>query len=1231
MAKQRKQHIARSLRITAIAALYAGTSIWSGLNADDTQIYINELPSAQTPNVLFTIDTSGSMNNDVPDGSQTRMEAVQGALTGLINDTSNLKAGLGSFHDELGGPINFPVVDLDDTPDFLEGSTGREALLSIIDDLVATGFTPTVDALFEGGAYFEGAGVHFGRTRGAGQSYESSGVTSDSDLDSDIQDHTDAQLLDNAEVSRLSHFATYDPQNASIVREGSCTANDPNNTDCRTEHIDNAATPTYVSPFDSAESCEKGFMVLLSDGRANRNSSRDLIKNLTGLGSCPLDIPQINSSGEAIITGGNFDTRDPDPDDELCALELSDYLHDKDFIDEADDETDISNNVRTFTVGFDLDIEDNDSNRKAVEFLKALAFVGSGGDIDDPDGVDGVEYGDGFYTADSASELQSVFETIFDEIIDEATSFVAPGSSVNAFNRMFNLDDIYFNLFQPNASVDWSGNLKKFKLCTDQPGCEFGETIDKNGDPAVHDDITDLDTFGTLKTDAEGFWSASSDSAPEINEGGAGELIPTFEDRTVYVNTDSGDVPSPDFNNDPVKSQGTAPHEIDLDDDVGSAPDSGDPDDFNDLKTALRDQGNCDSGSLTNQNDCLNDLIEWITGKKFSDDEPRDGTEEDEDRWAFGDPMHSGPLILTYGNDTRDAGDPDDDVPLSKIFVGTNDGGIRMINEGDGVEEWIFFPNSMLAMQSDLKDGQDGTHPYGIDGTPSARIKDADGDGIIEPESGEEDFVHLYFGLRRGGRSVFALNATPDSTVDIASQQTLNEGTDNEFKISIGEKGKVAPEILWRIDGSDDDDFQRLGQTWSTPRPARVQGSDGPRTVLIFGGGYDTQQDGTDNDGTAPDGGDMYNTSSDGDSMGNAIFIVDADTGERLWWASSSADGNGDAADAVVSDMNTSIPAPVTLLDINGDNLTDRLYAVDLRGQVFRVDLASELGNSSVGVLARLGSAAANADRRKFFYAPEVARVNDQAVVEEPYELIGIVSGNRSEPQGKTVQDRAYAIRDFLTNSPSGGLSSSNFPKCNPQAGSCPTPGEPLSDDDLMDVTDKNDFVIRQKNDSGAISLVDSEGDTVSSAVLDDLKQSHGWYFDLEGDNFDDPTATDLTGEKGFSTVTVLDGKMFFTTYLPPDTTTDNDDVCSASGTLGTSRFYAIDFFTGAPAFDRNGGGTFSKAERFTSLGAGPSADVVPAYLPGGVTLPVPTGAGALPQDPQVSNLVNKTFWLEER
>ncbi|MFT6639575.1 MAG: type IV pilus assembly protein PilY1 [Patiriisocius sp.] len=83
--------------------------------------------------------------------------------------------------------------------------------------------------------------------------------------------------------------------------------------------------------------------------------------------------------------------------------------------------------------------------------------------------------------------------------------------------------------------------------------------------------------------------------------------------------------------------------------------------------------------------------------------------------------------------------------------------------------------------------------------------------------------------------------------------------------------------------------------------------------------------------------------------MGNAIYIVNAQTGELIW----KADRNK------FSDMDYSITSDVRVLDIDADGLTDRLYVGDMGGQVWRFDINSghEAGETLVygGVMAKLG------------------------------------------------------------------------------------------------------------------------------------------------------------------------------------------------------------------------------------------------------------------------------------
>src|SRR5207302_4300883 len=98
--------------------------------------------------------------------------------------------------------------------------------------------------------------------------------------------------------------------------------------------------------------------------------------------------------------------------------------------------------------------------------------------------------------------------------------------------------------------------------------------------------------------------------------------------------------------------------------------------------------------------------------------------------------------------------------------------------------------------------------------------------------------------------------------------------------------------------------------------------------VLLFAGGYDTNQDNAIPAGT--------------DSTGNAIYMVDPLTGSRIWWA-----GSDSHADLVLAQMKYSIPSDLMIEDTNGDGLIDRIYVGDMGGQLWRIDLSTQLGAPS--------------------------------------------------------------------------------------------------------------------------------------------------------------------------------------------------------------------------------------------------------------------------------------------
>ena len=174
--------------------------------------------------------------------------------------------------------------------------------------------------------------------------------------------------------------------------------------------------------------------------------------------------------------------------------------------------------------------------------------------------------------------------------------------------------------------------------------------------------------------------------------------------------------------------------------------------------------------------------------------------------------------------------------------------------------------------------------------------------------------------------------------------------------------------------------------------------------VLIFGGGYEADQD------PAADGTTTYTT----DATGNSLYIVDAVTGSLLWRAG----GTGSGANLELAKMNNAIPGDVRVIDFDGDEYADRVYAGDMGGRVWRFDFTK--GNSVAtfgagGVFASLG----NADdathpastMRRFYYAPDVALVRKPG--SPAYLSLNIGSGYRASPLNTQVQDVFYALRDY--------------------------------------------------------------------------------------------------------------------------------------------------------------------------------------------------------------------------
>ncbi len=868
--------------------------------------------------------------------------------------------------------------------------------------------------------------------------------------------------------TRVSHPDSY--TGGSLSTPAGCTASDPDSANCINEQI--TGTATYISPIQYT--CQSNHIVLLTDGAPTANNSITKIQTLAGLTNCS-----------------------PNTGNEACGRELAYYLAN------SDQHTTLggTQRVNLHTIGLNL----------SSTFLSDLASQGNGL----------------YRSANTAEDVVTAFNDILNTVISDPTSFVAPSLSVNAFNRLYNREEVYFTTFSPQLSYAWPGNTKKYKLCFSGP-CTFGDILDANGASAI-DPAT-----STIRPTAQSYWSSAADG-PTVTAGGAGSKITSYSTRRVYTYTGSSDNP-------------------------GSAVD---------LSVAAH--------LVTNSNVSLTQamlaavdaterttLINWMRGQDVDDENNNSSTTDV--RWSHADALHSQPTSITYGGNATS--------PVIKLVVGTNEGAIRMIDANTGEEDWIVYLPEFLALQRDLRSNPNGIHKIGVDGSPTVRVIDNNNDGIIDPAAGDK--VYVYIGMRRGGRDIYAFDLTPDSILTTASAV-----------------GSIKPKYLWRIKGGTGN-FTMLGQTWSSPRLAKVLlkclasdvgCSDGDastpdskfKTVLLFAGGYDPNYDGNDS----------YVIPSGGDSYGNAIYMVDPDTGARLWWAAGPSSG----ADLVLGNMKYSIPSDLAMLDTNGDGAIDRLYVGDTRGQLFRLDLGNQIdptagsaslrnGGSDGYVLADIGctggtrsdncSATSNQNRRGFFYKPDIVQLKDPVFSSaERFDYITIATGDREDPLDKKTQalsqeavhNRIYAFRDYnVVTGPPASIPST------------------FTETNMYDAT------------SDVLSNPSGGG---YAAALSAFQGSKGWYIDLR------ETAAPLwIGEKSLARTSVFAGVLYVTTYTPA--TTVSATPCGAAA-IGTAKLYGLDLL--------NGTGRISGA-RSSVVGSGIPSHLVTVFTPQGKTIRLVTATG---------------------
>ncbi|MBB3170125.1 pilus assembly protein [Simiduia aestuariiviva] len=431
------------------------------------------------------------------------------------------------------------------------------------------------------------------------------------------------------------------------------------------------------------------------------------------------------------------------------------------------------------------------------------------------------------------------------------------------------------------------------------------------------------------------------------------------------------------------------------------------------------------------------------------------------------------------------------------IYFGANDGMLHGVDASisgatAGQEVMAYIPTPLFD-DSGAKKGlhyladQNYAHKFYVDLTPSV----ADVFVKTSPTAARDWSTVLIGGLRAGGRGLFALDIT-----DPTRYSNMNLYADDV--------------VMWEFTADDDAD---LGYTYSQPSIAMMQNG---KWAVIVGNGY--------------------NSTGDGRAK---LFIIYIEEGVDGTWSAT----DYKKIDTEVGDLTTpnGLSTP-RLVDLDGDKVVDRIYAGDLRGNMWAFDVdGSNAGNWDVAY-------SQGATPKPLFTAKD-ASGKAQPITSAP--ILGLnrnVTTTNSNSPNLLVM---FGTGKFLEASDASNTS------------------------DVMTYYSVWDKGSKERLRSHLVSrkVVSSAGlRTVEGADID-WTSDFGWYMDM----VNRPTAASsgvTEGERVVSDSLLRRTTLFFNTIIPDDTP------CKAGG---SGWLMSLQYDTGLKStealFDANNDGTIDSAD----------------------------------------------------
>ncbi|QIC63125.1 pilus assembly protein PilY [Acinetobacter schindleri] len=760
-------------------------------------------------------------------------------------------------------------------------------------------------------------------------------------------------------------------------------------------------------------------------------------------------------------------------------------------------------------------------------------------------------YGNGgFYTANSADDVTTSVLNFIDNLGTDPLAPIPTGAlsvPVDALNPNGLQNVGYLRMLEPNPAqpslLVWTGNLKKYSM-------KDGVLVD--GSTSV------FDVTGNFIANTKNLWGARTNyDGGKINVGGTYEMLPmptstnTGKLRNLFTDAASSTATTiTRLNTYKLTGEYDSPKLLLKIPNISS----GTPISKNAVLDTFRSQSVLSSFPLAVRLKLLN-YLGFNVDPTLTDFPANNDVEYSGSPFiSMGGIIHSFPTQMTYSGVLADSGNLlAEDVLLEdgqyvrarqqSVLYGSMEGGLHIVDSRTGEEQMVFVPTEIL---NDSR-ATNGLVPKGS-GTP-APAHGVDGQWVVDAtyrNSGQypdaqvvATQMNVYGGLRMGGNSYYALDVLKPTE----------------------------PKLKFRI-GPDNTKFARMGQSWSKPVLINVRINGVPKRAMVVGGGYDACYEEPRFTLSSS------NTQSDNASCtvktrakGNAVYVVDADTGERLFWASNSD------SDANNANLKHSVVSRISVLDRDGDGYEDHLYFGDLGGQIFRIDLDNyhdKTPNKNFGVrtvrLANLatdatGGAITNGDNPRF-YEPVTLTIHDEkdTTGSKTFILVGAASGDRSTPLdvAPTTGRDGLSPNSALTGRPTNkvyGVFDLDFIKKDLITNTNLT-GDYTSTTTLTAVPLANRLISRDLTLNNLLSnpqVALTGNQTAYSQYFNSTSPKYGWYRSLSwswdvnpqtGSELANGTFRQPGGLKAFEELFAIANNLFIPVYDPEGTGITPQDPC---------------------------------------------------------------------------------------